>query len=166
MFRRYFPTLSFSFACTIVLLGACATSPGRFSDTPDTLNEEAFTGLIEPLSPQQLRAGQCGLFLWSRDEKRDLVFFSLGSRAEAKMNIAGQEVTFDRTKAEGVSTLGQYPRQSYQRGDLSVSLSMDIESRANMSGGVVVPRGSLRFEQTGGWNLVLPVGGIIACETA
>lgn len=165
MFFRYeFSSACLGVASALILLGACTTSPGRFSDTPDTLDETAFAGLIGALSPQDLRTGQCGLFLWSRDDTRDLVLFGSGSRAEAKMNIAGQDVTFARTAAEGANTLGQYPRQSYQRGDLSINLSMDIEPRPNLSGGAVVPRGSLRFEQTGGWNLVLPVGGIIACQ--
>lgn len=150
--------------CVIAFLSACATSPGRFSDTPDTLDEEAFANLIGALRPQQLRTGQCGLFLWSRDDRQNLVLFGNGSRAEAKMQIAGEEVTFTRVSAEGVNTLGQYPRQIFQRGDLMASLSMDIQPRPNLSGGAVVPRGSLRFEQTGGWNLVVPVGGLIACQ--
>lgn len=147
-----------------MLLGACATSPGRFSDTPDTLDEEAFAELVGPLSPQQLRTGQCGLFLWSRDDRQNLVLFGNGARAEAKMQVAGEEVTFTRVTAEGTNTLGQYPRQTYERGDLLVNLSIDIQPRPNLSGGAVVPRGSLRFEQAGGWNLVLPVGGLIACQ--
>ncbi|MEQ8736716.1 MAG: hypothetical protein RIC29_17470 [Rhodospirillaceae bacterium] len=147
-----------------VLVSACATSPGRFSDTPDSLDEKAFTELIGPLRPQQLHAGQCGLFLWTRSEERELVFFGNSDRAEGKMMIADEETTYARVSAEGGAVFGQHPRQTFQNGDVTVTLILEIEGRANMSGGAVVPRGSLRFEQTGGWKLVLPVGGLIACQ--
>ena len=148
------------------LISACATSPGRFSDTPDSLDEQAFTGLIGPLRPQQLREGQCGLFLWTRSEERELVFFGNGARAEGKMMIAGEETTYTRVSAEGGAVFGQHPRQKFQSGDVTITLILEIEGRTNMTGGAVVPRGSLRFEQKGGWKLVLPVGGLIACQPA
>lgn len=143
---------------------ACATSPGRFSDTPETLDEAAFAELLGALSPQQLTKGQCGLFLWKRDQERDLVFFDGGRRSEGKMMIAGQETAFQRQSAEGDPFFGQYPQQVYQKGDMTVTLSLEIQPRSNMAGGAIVSRGSLRFEQTGGWNLVVPVGGLVACQ--
>lgn len=152
------------FVCFLV--AGCATSPGRFSDTAISLNEDAFSSLIGPLRPQQLLDGQCGLFLWSRDEGRNLVFFGLSARSEGKMMIAGQEVTLKRISARGEAFFGQHPNQTYKKGDISVTLSLGMEARPNMAGGAVVSRGSLRFEQTGGWNLVVPVGGLVACQPA
>lgn len=153
--------LTFVLAC---VAGSCATSPGRYSDTSDTLDEDAFAALIGELRPQSLNAGQCGLFLWSRSEQRSLVFFGLGNRSEGRMMIAEQEVSLRRTEAEGQMSFGHFPQQTYERGDIAVRLSLDIEPRPNLAGGAVVPNGSLRFEQKGGWNLVMPVGGLIACQ--
>ena len=161
---RGFVSLSFCYFLVAALLVGCATSPGRFSDSPDSLDEGAFASLIGPLRPQRLLQGECGLFLWERSEQRDLVFFGKGKQAEGRMQVAGQEVTFERIAAEGDAMFGQYPIQTYRRGDLKVQLTMDFEARANMAGGVVVPRASLRFEQTGGWHLVMPVGGMVACQ--
>lgn len=80
------------------------------------------------------------------------------------MMIAEQETTFDRISATGDALFGQYPEQIYQKADMTVTLVLEMQARSNMAGGAVVPRGSLRFEQTGGWNLVLPVGGLVACQ--
>jgi hypothetical protein len=152
-------------AMTIALAG-CATSPGRFTDTPVSINENEFESLVGALQPQRLLQGECGLFLWERSEARDLVFFGRGRQAEGKMQIARQGVTLERVAAEGDVVLGQYPIQTYRRGDLTVYLTLEFEARPNMAGGAAVPRGSLRFEQTGGWNLVMPVAGLVACQPA
>ena len=158
-------TLSISIISSVlVILSGCATSPGRFSDSPESIDEDAFASLIGALRPQRLLNGECGLFLWERSEQRELIFFGQGRQAEGKMQVAGQEVTLERVSAEGDAVFGQYPVQTYRRSDLSAHLTLEFESRPNMSGGAAVPRGSLRFEQTGGWNLVVPVAGLVACQ--
>jgi hypothetical protein len=156
--------VSLCVVAVVLLISGCATSPGRYSDSPEAINEDAFAGLVGALRPQRLLNGECGIFLWERSEERELVFFGAGDRAEGKMQVAGQEVTLERTSAEGRVVFGQYPMQTYRRGDLTVQLSMEFETRPNMASGAVVPRGSLRFEQTGGWNLVMPVAGMVACQ--
>ncbi len=148
----------------MLLIAACATSPGRFTDTPNSIDEDEFASLVGELRPQRLFEGECGLFLWERSEERELVFFGRGRQAEGKMQVAKQEIILKRISAEGDVVLGQYPVQTYQRDDLTVYLTLEFEARPNMSDGAVVPRGSLRFEQTGGWNLVIPVAGLVACQ--
>jgi len=72
---------------------------------------------------------------------------------------------FPRTQAEGAQALGQFERQTFEQGDYTLSVDVGFEQRTGMARGVVVPQGSLRLTQSGGWELIMPVGGLVACES-
>lgn len=115
------------------------------------------------LAPQSLNAGECGLFLWLRSSDRDLVLFS-GPDSTARMMINGQEVVMPRTSAEGAQVFAQFERQVFQGGRHTLHVDVRFERRAGMARGVVVPQGSVRLIDDGGWEMVMPVGGLVACE--
>jgi len=77
----------------------------------------------------------------------------------------GQTTQFPRTQAEGAQALGQFERQTFEQGDYTLSVDVGFEQRTGMARGVVVPQGSLRLTQSGGWELIMPVGGLVACES-
>ncbi len=156
-----------------VSLSSCETvgeglQKNRPEISPDphtnTIAQEDFEkNRVGVLAPQSLEAGECGLFLWLRSSDRDLIFFS-GPNSTARMMINGQEVTIPRVSAEGAQILAQFERQIFQNDRNTVHLEMRFERRAGMTRGVVVPQGSVRLIDEDGWEMVMPVGGLVACE--
>jgi hypothetical protein len=115
------------------------------------------------LAPRQMAAGQCAMFLWVRNAERKLVFY--GSAAgEARAVLDGREVGMTRTAIDGHEAFGQYEDQTYIYEGQRIQVRVDFERRAGMDRGVVVPQGTLRLQQADGWETVLPVGGLVACE--
>ena len=120
---------------------------------------------VETLPPQELRAGECGLFLWTNSSEPRLVFASFSGGA-ARMRVNGQDVSLARNAAEGSEVLGQFESQNFYSPEMNVALSMEVERRPNVVDGAVVPSATLRVTETSGWETVIPVGGLIGCGAA
>ena len=160
---RYFYAL---FIITVVInLNACTTSPGRYSDTSKTIDENKFNSLIGTLRPQRIDKSDCGLFLWDKTQSRNLIFFASALNSDAKMVIAEEEVDLKRKTAEGNNVLGHFMQQTYVSSSFNVSLSFVTEPSGNNRNGAIIPQGTLRFQQNEGWDLVIPVAGIVSCKT-
>ena len=125
----------------------------------------AFETRIGTLAPQRLENGACGMFLWSRAEQPRLVFFSANNEAGARMVIDRKEVLLARASVDGKAFFGQFTTQEFEREDLKIRLTVEIEPRAGIIGGAVVSKGALRLQQDDGWEFVMPVGGLLACES-
>lgn len=136
-------------------------------DAPAAAAQTQQTGFdrrIGVLPPRErLEAGACGLYIWSVGDRRRLVLYSTNRLEGAKMMVDGREQMLRRTAAEGNPALGQFNRQTFAAEDLTVRLSIDAERRAGIIDGAVVPRGSLRVIADDGWEIVMPVVGLIAC---
>ncbi len=150
-----------------ILLTGCGTMTGPSGSVPTT--QQVASTLAEgenrigTLSPQTLTAGECGLFLWSRSSERNLILFN-GRDGEAHMVINGQSMKFPRAQAEGEQVLGQFEIQTFQQNQYTLRVDLGFEKRAGISRGAVIPQGSLRLSGEGGWEVIVPVGGLVACE--
>jgi len=176
-------------AAFAVLLSACADLPGGFSRGNPNPTEQAvaapplaarpaqpsrapqglpagdLTMRLGTLPAQKMDAGSCGLFLWSRGDRRELLLFSGGGNAvNARVMFDGTIVTAPRTLADGASVLGQFERQTFQAGGLNIELTSTFERRPGLGRGALVPQGSMRLTQTDGWELVVPVVGLVGCQ--
>jgi len=120
---------------------------------------------VGTLPPQELAAGQCGLFLWTNSSEPRLVFMNVAG-GEAHMVVNGQALSFVRNAAEGQEYLGQFESQNFYSPAMSVSLTMDVERRPNIVDGAVVTAATLRLVEANGWETVIPVGGLIGCGAA
>ncbi|MDX2223656.1 MAG: hypothetical protein SFV21_12960 [Rhodospirillaceae bacterium] len=156
-------------------LTACGGLPDRlspFSSDPEPAaapepTPESATALearIGELPAQSLRKGKCGLFLWTRTVDRKLVFFAESGDTSARMPIDGRQQYIPRVNAEGESVLGQPAQQAYVWRDLRVDVAIQFERRAGLARGAVVPQGTLKVSGRDGWEYLLPVGGLVACE--
>lgn len=117
---------------------------------------------IGTLPAQRLDPGACGLFLYLRRSPPRLIFF--GEGGDARMQIDGKVVSLSRLRADGASFAGLYADQTFATDDYTIEIQVEMEQRPDIVGGVVVPRGRLRFQDAAGWSFVLPVGGIAACQ--
>ncbi len=158
--------------CLIVLLSGCASLglPGADAE-PDGeraagTQNPGETPVIGTLPPQRLEADECGLFLWSRDGRRRLVYVGRPALGEARMVIGGDQVLLIRTALSGTTVLGQSSEESYSVDGLSmtVGLRLVLGRDGAVSGGAVVPQGTISLIGEDGWRTVLPVGGLIACQ--
>ncbi len=151
----------------VALLAGCGTTTESSVSVPITqqvvVPSVAGENHIGMLSPQTLAAGECGLFLWSRSSERNLIMFN-GRDGMAHMVINGQSVKFPRLQAEGEQILGQFEKQTFQQSPYTLYIEVKFEKRAGISRGAVVPQGSLRMVSEGGWEVIVPIGGLVACE--
>lgn len=153
-------------------LGGCAWTqdkPGgggtaKAGGTASAMQEQGIA--VGTVPPQRLEDGECGLFLWTRDAQRRLVFVGRPAQNAGVMVIGGDEVTLNRRAIEGAPAFGAAARERYivEESDTEVKLRLDFAERRDISGGALVPRGTLRVSRPKGWATVLPVGGLVACE--
>ncbi|MDX2143242.1 MAG: hypothetical protein SFV19_07800 [Rhodospirillaceae bacterium] len=154
-------TLAMTLAgCGNITLPSLPTSNPAAAAVDDTDLE----ALISELPPQRLRAGQCGMFLWSRDEQRRLTLFAISTDQDAKMMINNREQFVPRVAGDGRIVQGFAEQQTYAWRNLTFKVAVEFEQRAGLGRGAVIPSGTLRVSRRDGWEAVLPVGGLVACE--
>lgn len=157
-------------AAMALLVSACASFAERPPPSPSLPSAgpsgpaPAIEQRIGELPAQALRASRCGLFLWTRTVDRKLVFFAESGDETSRMMIDGRQQYIPRVKAEGDNVLGQNAEQGYAWRDLRVDVSVQFERRAGLGRGAIVPRGSLKVSNRDGWEYLMPVGGLVACE--
>lgn len=157
-------------ALTAILLfvRACAGGGGAdFKDDPTLEPAERLGRRLGALSPREaLDDGECVMFLWRRGGSRQRLVLHVSEGEEtATVALDGGERRARRTNAEGLPVLGQFRKQSFVYEDLTLDLTVQIESRASLIGGAVVPGGVLRLTDADGWSASFPVAGLIGCGT-
>jgi len=152
--------------CSLVLLAGCGTLPSAILPPvqPKTADEAELEAMLGELQPQRLRSGECGMFLWSRTADRKLVMFSKSDDGGAIVMLSGREQNVPRVSNEGKNVLGYSAQQSYVWRGLFLQVSIDMDQRPEIGRGAVIPTGTISISRRDGWEYVLPVGGIIACE--
>jgi len=150
----------------LVPLAGCETLPETIMPTPPpkTAEEAELESMLGELPPQRLRAGQCGMFLWSRTSDRKLVMFSKSDDQGAIVMLSGREQNVPRVSGEGKNVLGYSAQQSYVWRGLFLQVNVELDQRPEIGRGAVIPTGTIRISRRDGWEYVLPVGGIVACE--
>ena len=149
-------------------LAGCS-SAGRVERTraPETRSQTVDAGglQLEILAPQSMRAGQCGLFLWAQSSQQPaFIFASFNEPAEARLRPNGRERTLERTAVEGQSFSGVYEHQTFTDGRLTAIVEVVFDPDRELRDGVVVDRGVIRLRDEAGWETILPIGGMAACQ--
>jgi hypothetical protein len=153
-------------------VAACLGVPASGAETPaaqaaaieaETHSAVVSTVEVGTLPPQELGAGQCGLFLWTNASEPRLVFASL-TGGNARMMVNGQELALARNAAEGQEIYGQFESQHFYSEAMDVALNIVVERRVAITDGAVVPSATLRVKERNGWETVIPAGGLIGCE--
>ncbi|MGQ5702427.1 hypothetical protein ACUJ46_10295 [Sandaracinobacteroides sp. A072] len=112
----------------------------------------AALGLGE-IPPQKMASGRCVTFLWTRSEP------------QIRIAMVDESVGVLRMRRNGrVIDLRQTAPTRYAGHGLNVTVSVDYEQREGLSAGAVVESGALRVEAEGRDAIVVPVGGMRACQ--
>lgn len=157
-----------STAILVLSLGACATdgSPTPPPSIAPNAADQAIESRIGTLPPQTLEDGACGMFLWARDSRRNLVFFTSDRSGAARFILDDRELELPRTAADGDLVFGQYTRQQFADSGVSLRVVVRPDPGSGLIGGAVLRQGMMNIRDGEGWSLVLPVAGMIACKGA
>lgn len=152
----------------LLLIAACAASSAGRSQARGS----AAVGAIEAgnlrfdaLAPQPLRSGVCGMFLWARSAQEPvLVLAAFSIPTEARVRVRGRDHILRRTEAEGQASFGHFERQSFSDGRLSLVVDVTFDASGRLRDGAAIERGVIRTTDRRGEEIIIPVGGMVACE--
>lgn len=119
---------------------------------------------IGELAPRNLGAGECGLFLWTRAASPMLVFFSNPTRGSGAIVVNGRELTLRRLDVRGGAGGERYGDQIFTTASGDIRVELTINESEPLENGVRVPSAALNVVDEAGWNTVLTVGGLAACQ--
>jgi hypothetical protein len=151
-------------ARALIALAALALAAGAASAQGPRRADPAPSIAVEALAPQTLVKGKCGLFLWTRTADPQFVFVAFDTPAEARMRVSGRNVTFERVAFDGLPRAGHFERQTFQAGDLSIEAEIDWDDVRPVRDGALVRQGTVRLRAASGWETLMPVAGLSACQ--
>lgn len=148
MMKQFFPLL------VLMVFTGCASIPDP------VLAPQKTNGL----SAQTLPPGTCGLFVWTAAGARQFILFSRADTGVAEVFLDNQESSFRIIAQNGQAANGQYPEQKLQNSKGRV-LTLALSNPQEISGGTRFQRGSLTGHAEDGWQRVIPVIGLSACQS-
>ena len=154
-------------ACSAPAIEQPAQSAGSRTVAPlleGDQGERAMWARLGGLAPQTIAPDTCGLFLWAEIPQRTLVFFADGQVPSGRIMFDGKQLDMPLGSADGVAFLGHFAKQVYEDEALTVTVSFQAELKEGLRGGAVIREGTWRIREKGGWELILPVAGLIGCN--
>lgn len=150
----------------IVWVANCASAPTIQNDP------QARLAAIQPaidsvpasgLGPQELKSGECGVFLWSQTDVSKFIFFSKALSGSAVFAQGRQPMRLTQSGVGG-DIFGQFnTRMEYVANDGRV-LTLDLVPGDLLEGGQRIESGLLTLADREGWLTKLPVLGVRACQ--
>ena len=118
---------------------------------------------VHALPAQTLSSGECGLFFWTKTTPQNFVFFHKQNQTHAKYFVHGDETSLRLTRGALIPNMSadldiQYTAPQGKTFHLKGTYSQSIE------GGVRVQNGSITAQDNEGWQEIVPVSGIFACQ--
>lgn len=151
----------------LALAGCSFAGRGERTRAPEVRSQSIEAGglRLETLAPQRMDAGQCGLFLWAQGSQQPaFIFAAFNEPAEARVRPNGRERTLARTAVDGQAYSGVYENQTFTDGRLTVTVEVTFDPNRALRDGAVVDHGVLRLRNEDGWETILPIGGMAACQ--
>ena len=150
-------------AIAATALGACAT---REAAPVASAKPEAASGVIDGvLAPQTLAPGACGLFLWTSDLPSRFVFFMRAGESSAKVQSPDGPEDLTMVRQEG-SLMGQFSTKTVFQTPSAGTVRLSFAAGEPIEGGQRIQNGRLVFLNADGWETIMPVVGLAACEPA
>lgn len=122
-------------------------------------------GDLGELPPQKLARGQCALVLWSKELRARRIVMALNAPALARIQVGGRTLELPRTALDGPEVFGHPARQTFAAAGRTLTLEIEVAEGRDLPGGVVVTGGAVDYRDPSGWSTLIPVGGLIACDT-
>jgi hypothetical protein len=120
-------------------------------------------GPLQPLKPQSLAPGACGIFLWSRNRQPEFVFFTDSSSGISLVQMQGRELRFMRSPAGEVVT-ARGITQNYVSNADRLSLRIDLSRGEKIDQGERISQGVITITDERGWEQKTPVSGVASCQ--
>ena len=151
-------------AALLLAASACASPTGAGVVRASDGTVDAGVIRFQPLEPQPMAPGACGLFLWAQSAQQPImVLAAFAAPAEARVKLRDRESVLRRTAAEGEARYGHYEMQTYSDGRLTLVVDVTFGA-APMQGGARIEHGIIRVTDRDGWQAIVPVGGLVGCE--
>lgn len=148
-------------ACA-VLLSACA-SGGSGKEADRKTAAAAVASSTEALPSQTLAPGDCGLFLWTRDEPRRFMLFYPAGAGTAKAIVNGRQTELS-VESQGGDVFEQFMTQmGFQSAD-GIPVSLSLQPGELIQGGRRVPSAQMISQDREGWQIITPLAGLTACQ--
>jgi len=141
---------------TVFFISACASTPKPAAPSPASKMQ---------LSARTLNSGDCGLFVWTADASRRLVFFTRPSGQDAVWHDGQTEVPLKLSSLPPPQRQALPPKQSFMAGN--TALSLDMRQPQLIPKGTRYKSGLLRLRPAApgeAWERVVPVVGLAACQ--
>lgn len=146
-----------------ILLSGCSTTDNA-APTP-TARSVAESAPRAGLPAQSLEAGECGLFLWTRREQPQFVFFSKAGSENALFWVDNGSQMLSRTGVGGDIFGQQLTEQNFALSD-GRSVELRMVPGEQLVGGQRVPEATLTLIDGEGWRTLVPVAGVTVCQAA
>lgn len=146
------------FALSVVGMTGCETlNVGKTPAKPIA------TTVNNGLTPQELAAGECGIFLWSSGTPRTFVFFHKQGDQNAKYYTQGTEIallTSQNTMVMNERALVEYTYSGdgFETVTLKGILSEELESGQRLS------NATIKTKILDAWEEIHPVSGVYVCR--
>jgi len=138
-------TMRLVYLTSILFLSACATT-----STGGPSSVAAQSGLDVP----ELAEGECGLFAWTTDQKRSFVFYA--DEDSAKFVPAGEIVQ--------LASAQTFPALDYEDSSGNpVNLKLGLGEP--LVGGMRYPSARIVSKTEDGWDRIMPVSIVKACQS-
>ena len=115
------------------------------------------------LGPQQLDAGECGLFLWSKTDLSKFIFFSQALSGTALFAQDTRPMALEQTGAGG-SIFGQFNTLMRYAARDGRTVELSLVPGDELEGGQRLESGLLTLTDSEGWVTKLPILGVRACQ--
>ncbi|MCI5043569.1 MAG: hypothetical protein MRY72_02635 [Aquisalinus sp.] len=174
MFKK---SICLSLAAVLTTVGCSSVSEGISNRLPTRDNSEPRIQSrsvnateapdVQALPVTSLPPGQCGMLLWTLDEREPVLVFRAIEGQGAEMIIEGQSTQLNLTSQSGESRYGITSTQQYTalaaNADIN-SINVDAFFGLAFENGVYVENGLITLTNNQGWERLLPVAGLTGCR--
>ena len=156
----------------LLLLGLVLGAVGCQSSPSDPDKERARMMALRPaidsvpasgLGPQELLAGECGLFLWSQTDISKFIFFSKALSGAAVFAQGETPLVLTQTMAGG-DIFGQFNTRLRFESKDGRDIVVTMVPGDMLNGGQRLESGLISLTDREGWQTKLPVLGVRACQ--
>lgn len=154
-------------AAVLLLATGCSSTPNS-----DPVEERARMLAMRPaidsvpssaLGPQDVLAGECGLYLWSQTDTTKFIFFSKALSGTARFAQGEIPIALEQIGAGG-DIFGQFNTEMRYVSEDGRDLTLSFVSGEMMNGGQRISDGLISLTDKEGWQTKLPVLGVRACQ--
>lgn len=160
---------SLLFGSALFALMACATSGVPVPEAPATSAAAlASTGVRaskQGLDAQSLNVGECGVFLWTRRQQPNFVFFSKAASGEAQYWHEGKTLNLKQTGLGGDIFGQQMTEQNFTSED-GTRVELRLTPGEELIGGQRIPEASITLIKPDDWKELTPLAGVSVCQPA